>query len=109
MNFLVQEADLQLKDKIQALYFYSSWLPYHKKMLVMIDKIEQKYSNVEFIAIDVDQLSNQCKRFNISLIPTVIILQNGKELKRIEGLVMTSAFKSAFADICNTSISSEKT
>jgi hypothetical protein len=27
---------------------------------------------------------------------------NGKEIKKIEGLVMTSAFKSVFVDICNS-------
>lgn len=102
MIFLAQEAELQLKDKIQALYFYASWMPFHKKMLIMIDKIEQKYPDIEFMAIDVDHLHTQCKRFNITSIPTVVILNNGKELKRLDGLVMTSAFKSAFADICNT-------
>lgn len=104
MIFVSQENDIVLKDKIQALYFYASWMPFHKKMLIMIDKIEQKHNDIEFLAIDVDQFSNQCKRFSINAIPTVVVLKNGKELKRIDGLVMTSAFKSAFVDICNTNI-----
>lgn len=104
MIFVSQESDILLKDKIQALYFYASWMPFHKKMLIMIDKIEQKHNDIEFLAIDVDQFSNQCKRFSINAIPTVVVLKNGKELKRIDGLVMTSAFKSAFVDICNTNI-----
>lgn len=101
MIFLNQEKDLIL-SKSQSLYFYASWMSYHKKMLFMIDKMEQKYKNVEFFAIDVDFFKNLCKRFEITSIPTVIIINNGEELKRINGLVLTSAFKSAFADICDS-------
>ena len=84
---------------IQALYFYASWLPFHKKFLIMIDKIEKKHNNIIFSAIDTDQFKSQCKRFLITSIPTIIILKDGKEIKRIIGLILTSAFKSAFADI----------
>ena len=70
-------------------------------MLIMIDKMETKFNNIKFIAIDVDQFINQRIRFNIHSIPTVIILNNGKEVKRITGMILTSAFKSALADICN--------
>jgi thioredoxin 1 len=102
MLFITHENELNNKAKIQSLYFYSSWIPYHKKMLIMIDKIEQKYKDINFIAIDVDSFKGLCKRFNIESIPTVIIIDNGKEIKRIEGLVMTSAFRSVFVDICNS-------
>jgi thioredoxin 1 len=102
MLFITHENELNSKDKIHPLYFYSSWMPYHKKMLIMIDKIEQKYKDINFKAIDVDHFKNLCKRFNIDSIPTIVILDNGKEIKRIEGLVMTSAFRSVFVDICNS-------
>lgn len=103
MKFLTTEEDLNFDNANQALYFYSSWMPYHKKMMVMISKIEEKYKDIQFFGIDVDHLPGMCKRFNIESIPTVIIMiENGKEYKRINGLVLTSAFKSAFADIYNS-------
>lgn len=102
MQFITQEEDIQIGNKLQALYFYASWMPYHKKFLTMIGKTEEKYKDVSFYAIDVDSFSNQCKRFSIDSIPTVLVLKEGKEIKRITGLVLTSAFKSAFADICNS-------
>lgn len=102
MFFVTQENEIQLGNDLQAMYFYASWVPYHKKMMIMIDKIEQKYSNIPFIAIDVDHFKSQCIRFNIDSVPTVIVYKNGKEIKRINGLVLTSAFKTAFSDICNS-------
>jgi len=102
MIFITQEDELNIDQPKQAIYFYASWMPYHNKFLTMISKVEEKYKDIIFYAIDVDQFSNQCKRFLITSIPTVILLKGGKELKRINGLVLTSAFKSAFADIYNS-------
>lgn len=102
MLFITREEELQIDLPLQALYFYASWMPYHSKFLTMIDKIEEKHKDIKFFAIDVDEFSNQCKRFSIDSIPTVLIFKEGKEAKRISGLVLTSAFKSAFADICTS-------
>lgn len=102
MQFLVQENDLSFLSKRQVLYFYASWMPFHKKMMIMIGKMENKYKDINFFAIDVDYFRGLCKRFNIESVPTVLILEYGAEKKRINGLVMTSAFKSIFADICNS-------
>lgn len=102
MQFLTQEEDFKLSDKIQSLYFYASWMPYHKKMLVMIGKMEEKYKDIEFLAIDTDSFKGLCKRFSIDSIPTVLIMKSGSEAKRISGMVLTSAFRSAFADICTS-------
>lgn len=103
MFFLTQEDDLKLNKDFQALYFYASWMPYHKKMMIMIDKIEKKYQNISFLAIDTDHFKGLCRRFNVNNIPLILVMKDGAELKRINGLILTSAFKSAFADICNTS------
>lgn len=99
MLFITKEDEL-LFNNLSALYFYASWMPYHNKMMYMIDKIEKKYENIKFQAIDVDFFKNQCLRFNIKSVPTTVILYNDKEIKRINGIVLTSAFKSVFNEIC---------
>lgn len=100
MIFITSESEIKLNNNLQAIYFYASWVPFHKKMLVMIEKMEDKFKNISFIAIDVDHFKNQCKRFNINSVPTISILDSGKEVKRVEGLILTSAFKRVLADIC---------
>lgn len=102
MQYLTKESSFQLKENLQSLYFYASWMPFHKKMALMLGKMEEKYKNVEFTAIDVDVYKPLCTRFSINSIPTILIMSNGEEKKRITGLVLTSALKSAFADICNS-------
>ena len=82
---------------LQSLYFYSPQMPFHQKFITMIDKMEEK--QIPFFAVDVEQFSNQCKRFMIESVPTVLILKSGKEVKRLIGLIPTSVFNSVFADI----------
>lgn len=102
MQFITKEEELKTDSKILSLYFYAHWMPYHKKMVTMISKMEEKHKNITFLAIDVDHFKPLCKRFNVTSIPEVLVLVNGEEIKRINGLVLTSAFKSVFADICNS-------
>jgi len=99
MIFITQEEELQFNLPLQYLYFYASWIPYHKKNIVMISEIEKKYQ-IPFYAIDVDQFTNQYIRFNISSIPAIIIFKNDKEVERIINLISTDILNNIYADIC---------
>lgn len=107
MYFLTQENELKFSTPFSVMYFYSTWMPniQHKKMLSMIEKIENKYDDVFFFAIDVDFFMKICQKYKVESIPTIIIMNTQSEIKRINGVVLTSAFKSVFADIYNGSIS----
>ena len=100
MIFITEESDLDLNNNFTVLYFYASWMPYHKKMFHMFSKIEEKYKNTVFYAIDVDNFKKNCKRFDVIEIPTIIIRDSDKEIKRSVGLILNSAFNKMFADIC---------
>lgn len=99
MFFITREEEVQIDLPLQSVYFYASWMPYHNKYIIMLDKMKEKYQILSY-AIDIDQFANQCKRFMIDSIPTVVILQKGHEIKRISGLVSTIVFETTFADIC---------
>lgn len=101
MLFLTNQDEFVYDNGLMVLYFYTNWMPFHKKMLVMIDKIQSKYSDIKFIAIDADYFKSLCLRFEIKSVPTVVIFKDQKEYNRIIGLPLTSAFKSVFHDICN--------
>lgn len=101
MVFITKETDICFQSAC-ILYFYAPWIPFHKKMIVMLDKMEQKYLKMNFYAINVDLFKQMCVRFSVDSVPTIIFF-NKKELKRIHGLVLTSALKSVFSDICSGS------
>ncbi len=74
-------------------------MPFHKKMLIMLDKMQSKYAEAEFLAIDVDEFKGFCKRFNIKSIPEIVIFNNKEEIKRVNGVMLTSALNSLFVEI----------
>jgi thioredoxin-like negative regulator of GroEL len=98
MLFVSSEDELNFENAVIALYFYASWMPQKQRMQKIISKIEDKFK-ILFFAIDVDQLPSLCKRFNVTSIPEIIVLKKFKEIKRIQGLVLTSAAMSAFQQI----------
>ncbi len=95
MDYITNDSEIttSLEQDKSYLYFYASWMPYHKKMDIMIGKIESEF-NIKFNAIDVDQLPTQCKRFNIESIPHILLFKNGKKKKSINGVILTSALRS---------------
>ena len=100
MIFITNESELKFGTGTVALYFYADWLQFHKKMMIMISKVEESNPNINFFAIDIESFKNYCTRFKVTSIPTVLILgDGGKEVDRIVGLTMTKAFKKVFSDI----------
>jgi thioredoxin-like negative regulator of GroEL len=102
MIFINQESELDLNGTAQVIYFYAPWMPHHKKMILMLSKMEEKYKDIIFYAVDVDAFKGLCVRFSVSSIPEVLLFKNNKKVKNITGIVLTSAFKKAFADIYNS-------
>jgi len=100
MIYITSENELNLNYPVACIYFYATWMPFHKKMALMIEKIEQKYKDkILFYAVDVDFFKSICKRYKIESIPTIIINHNNKEKQRVNGVILTSVLKNIFADI----------
>lgn len=100
MLFVTTESELRVGAGISVFYFYADWLLYHKKIKIMIEKVELLNNNINFCAIDIDYFDGICKRFNVNTLPTIIIMKDGgKEIKRITGLVSTDSFIKTILDI----------
>src|SRR5258708_26488393 len=101
MLYLVQENELIWNRKFQILYFYSTWIPFHQKMLFMLDKIQQKFPTIAFFAIDADYFEGLVKRFVVESIPTVVTFHDSKKLQRFTGVPTTTDLILIFDDICS--------
>ena len=80
MIFITNEDELKIDNGLTALYFYADWLPFHKKMKIMFDKVEDIYKDINFLSIDIDSFKTSCIRFKIESIPTVLLLNNNGSL-----------------------------
>lgn len=96
----MQEEEVKLNQSVRCLYFYNFSMPFHNKLVYIISQIEEKYKDINYLAIDTDYFHSQCIRFAVSSVPTLLLLKNGKEIKRVEGSIKTRDFIDVFADIC---------
>ena len=80
------ELDKQ-SNKIILLDFYANWCGPCKIMSNKIDELANKYNNVTFYKINIDDNDEIATNFKISLLPTIVIFDgnNQKYSTKIEG------------------------
>jgi len=67
-----------------ALFFTGSNCAACKKMHPVIDQLKQEKFNIE--QIDVNQKTDMAKKYSITALPTIVILQANKEVDRFVGI-----------------------
>jgi thioredoxin 1 len=69
--------------------FYADWCNPCKRMSPLIDAAAANLSQFTFVKINRDAFMDLAKAFNITSIPTLIFLQDGKEIGRYDGGPLT--------------------
>ncbi len=65
--------------------FNATWCGPCRMLHPILDELEKEITNVKFVGIDCDDESNLAEDYNISNIPCVIIIKDGKEIARSVG------------------------
>lgn len=69
--------------------FYADWCNPCKRMSPLIDNLAEIMPEFTFLKINRDIFLDLAKTFNITSIPTLIFLHNGKEIGRYDGKPLT--------------------
>ena len=64
--------------------FYANWCGPCKMIAPELEKVE---SNVKVIKVDVDEFEELARTYGVMSIPTLVLFENGKELKRTIGFM----------------------
>ncbi|KAI9170095.1 hypothetical protein LWI28_022504 [Acer negundo] len=72
-------------NKLLVIDFTATWCGPCKSMEPAIKEFVAKYTEVEFIKIDVDKFKEIAKQFGIEAMPTFILVKKGKEVDRLVG------------------------
>ena len=76
--------------------FYATWCPPCKLYSPILDKLaDEKLPGVSFTKVDVDQAQDIAKHYGIEAMPTTIIFEGGKEVRRFLGVQSEAALKQA--------------
>ena len=74
------------KDQIVLLDFYASWCGPCRKLSPIINQVADTFvGKIKVIKINIDDFSDISKKYNISSIPCVLVLNKGIEIERFTG------------------------
>ncbi|XP_028806432.1 thioredoxin H2 isoform X2 [Neltuma alba] len=77
----------EVKDSNQLIVidFSASWCGPCKFIEPAIHAMADKFTDVEFVKIDVDELSDVTREFQVQAMPTFVLWKKGKEMDRVVG------------------------
>jgi len=88
---LAVSADLLVID------FYATWCGPCKMLAPVLEEVAEKYPDVTFVKVNVDEEEDLARKFRISVIPTLVFVKNGEVLKTSTGYMDADAL-SALVD-----------
>ncbi|KAG7697779.1 hypothetical protein KL930_000166 [Ogataea haglerorum] len=65
--------------------FFATWCGPCKMIAPMLEKFSAEYSSFDFYKVDVDELPEIASQYDVTSMPTILFLKDGKEVKRIIG------------------------
>ncbi|KAK7368138.1 hypothetical protein VNO80_10160 [Phaseolus coccineus] len=72
-------------NKLLVIDFTATWCGPCKNMEPIIKEFAAKYTDVEFIKIDVDELMEVAQAFQVQTMPTFILIKKGKVVEKVVG------------------------
>eukprot|EP01134_Creolimax_fragrantissima_P004855 CFRG4855T1 len=85
-----------VKEHPGGLTLVSFWAPWAKASVYMNEVLEtaaKKYPHVTMIKVDAEELSDVSEEYDISAVPTVVLLKNNKECDRLQTAVANDLVK----------------
>lgn len=67
--------------------FWAPWCMPCRMLSPVVDEVGEEVTNVKVAKINVDEQESLAARFEVMSIPTLVVLRDGKEVKRSVGVV----------------------
>lgn len=81
------EFDTATAEGVVLLDFYGAWCPPCKALAPILEALEEQVTDVTFLKVNIDDQAATTKRFSVTLVPTLILLKDGVEVKRHLGIL----------------------
>lgn len=67
--------------------FYATWCGPCKMLSPIFESVSEEIKDTKFIKVDVDKFEELCRNYKVMSVPTLILFENGKEVKRKIGFI----------------------
>nr|XP_043878630.1 thioredoxin-like [Solea senegalensis] len=72
-------------DKVVVVDFTATWCPPCKMIAPIFEELAEKYTNMVFLKVDVDEAEDVAANYEVNCMPTFIFIKNSKVLDRFDG------------------------
>ncbi|XP_051122034.1 thioredoxin H2-like [Andrographis paniculata] len=72
-------------SKLMVIDFTASWCGPCQLIQPAVNEFAEKYTDVDFIKIDVDELHGIAEEFGVEVMPTFKLIKKGKEVDKVVG------------------------
>ena len=80
-----------IKEKV-IVDFYATWCGPCKMLGPIFESVANE-SDIKFIKVDIDNHEDLCREYKVMSVPTLILFENGKEIKRNIGFISEEQLK----------------
>lgn len=90
------EAEFQtaVESGVVLVDFFATWCgPCKMQAPILEDVAKAVHGKAKVIKVDTDQLSGLAQQYNVSSIPTLVVLKNGQTVDRFTGLQQAETLK----------------
>ncbi len=102
MLSVTNDADFEANkgyEGLVAIKFHADWCrPCIQLEPTWIKMSEEFKDSYKFFKVNADESKEFTKKFNIKSLPTILLLKDGVEVKKIIGLVLVEPMRKAFKD-----------
>lgn len=81
------EDEVLKSEKTVLIDFYADWCEPCKILSPIVDEVAEENEKIKVVKINIDQEENLAVEYQILSIPTLVVIKNGKEVKRSVGVV----------------------
>ena len=81
------ETEVLNSEKRVLIDFYADWCGPCNRLFPLINKVASENKDIKVVRIDVDQNEDLMNQYNVRSIPTLVVIEKGKEINRQVGLI----------------------
>lgn len=70
--------------------FFATWCGPCKMLAPVLERISTSRADFDIAKIDVDQSQNLAYKYDVQVVPTIVIFKNGNVMNRLEGFLSES-------------------
>ncbi|KNE70825.1 Grx4 family monothiol glutaredoxin [Allomyces macrogynus ATCC 38327] len=84
-NDFGQLLETKVKSSVVVLNFHADWAPQCAQMNEVFSELAKLHSNVDFIMIEAEELPDTSETFEVSAVPSFVVIKNGRPVERVNG------------------------